>query len=205
MTIHSLTYKTSKTKVRRAKRVRVKIDKALMLKVKVRMAHRTWVPCQSVQGALRRELERQRGNVPNGENAEGIGKALDGAGRAMDDAEQALRENDLGGALDRQAQALEALREGMRQLGDQLSQNQEQDQDGQQGQSGGTTGGEERRDPLGRFAGNRGQAGSDEAMTEGEDVYRRAEELLDEIRRRSAEQQRPDDERDYLNRLLDRF
>ncbi|MEM5467370.1 DUF4175 domain-containing protein [Celeribacter marinus] len=157
------------------------------------------------QGALRRELERQRGNVPNGENAEGIGEALDGAGRAMDDAEQALRENDLGGALDRQAQALEALREGMRQLGDQLSQNQTQDQDGQQGQSGGATGGEERRDPLGRFAGNTGQAGSDEAMTEGEDVYRRAEELLDEIRRRSAEQQRPDDERDYLNRLLDRF
>ena len=35
--------------------------------------------------------------------------------------------------------------------------------------------------------------------------YRRAEELLDEIRRRSAQQNRPEIERDYLRRLLDQF
>ncbi|WP_417259724.1 DUF4175 domain-containing protein [Celeribacter sp.] len=157
------------------------------------------------QRALRRELERQLGNVPSGENAEGIGEALEDAGRAMDDAEQALRENDLAGALDSQAEALEALREGMRQLGDQLAQGQPQEQEGQQGQAGGADGAEERRDPLGRTPGNTGRFGSDEEMAEGEDVYRRAEELLDEIRRRSAEQNRPEEERDYLNRLLDRF
>ncbi|WP_417243908.1 DUF4175 domain-containing protein [Celeribacter sp.] len=157
------------------------------------------------QRALRRELERQLGNVPSGENAEGIGEALEGAGRAMDDAEQALRDNDLAGALDSQAEALEALREGMRQLGDQLARNSQQDQEGQQGQAGGADGVEERRDPLGRSPGNTGRFGSDEEMANGEDVYRRAEELLDEIRRRSAEQSRPEAERDYLNRLLDRF
>ena len=61
------------------------------------------------------------------------------------------------------------------------------------------------RDPLGREAGENGQVGTDENLLQGEDVYRRARELLDEIRRRSAEQSRPDEELDYLKRLLDRF
>ena len=42
-------------------------------------------------------------------------------------------------------------------------------------------------------------------MLNGQDVNRRAEELLNEIRRRSAEQERPEVERDYLRRLLDQF
>jgi hypothetical protein len=42
-------------------------------------------------------------------------------------------------------------------------------------------------------------------MVGDEDVYRRARELLDEIRRRSGEAGRSDTERSYLERLLDRF
>jgi hypothetical protein len=42
-------------------------------------------------------------------------------------------------------------------------------------------------------------------MLGGEDVYRRARNLLDEIRRRSADQTRPTVELDYLKRLLERF
>ena len=38
-----------------------------------------------------------------------------------------------------------------------------------------------------------------------EDMMRRAQELFDEIRRRSGEQSRPEVELDYLKRLLDRF
>ena len=38
-----------------------------------------------------------------------------------------------------------------------------------------------------------------------QDVYRRAQELLDEIRKRAGEQGRPDQERSYLKRLLDLF
>ncbi|MEH6739558.1 MAG: DUF4175 family protein, partial [Sulfitobacter sp.] len=37
------------------------------------------------------------------------------------------------------------------------------------------------------------------------DAYGRARELIDEIHRRSGETSRPEAERDYLNRLLDRF
>ncbi len=42
-------------------------------------------------------------------------------------------------------------------------------------------------------------------LAEGLDPARRARDLLDEIRRRSGQPDRPQDERDYLGRLLDRF
>lgn len=62
-----------------------------------------------------------------------------------------------------------------------------------------------RRDPLGREAGAQGQMDSGQDMLQGEDVYRRAQELMDEIQRRSGERDRPEVELDYLRRLLDRF
>ena len=53
--------------------------------------------------------------------------------------------------------------------------------------------------------GAQGRIGTNEDLLQGEDVYRRARELLDEIRRRSGEQTRPEAELEYLKRLLDRF
>ena len=61
------------------------------------------------------------------------------------------------------------------------------------------------RDPLGREEGNNGSSSGDGPLALGPDAAGRARELLDEIRRRSGETQRPEVERDYLNRLLDRF
>ena len=58
---------------------------------------------------------------------------------------------------------------------------------------------------AGPLLGQGGEVGTDQSMVQGEDVYRRAEELLAEIRRRAAEQERPKLELDYLKRLLDRF
>jgi len=37
------------------------------------------------------------------------------------------------------------------------------------------------------------------------DVHRRARELLEELRERSADRERPERELEYLRRLLDRF
>jgi hypothetical protein len=42
-------------------------------------------------------------------------------------------------------------------------------------------------------------------LLQGEDVYRRARDLLDEIRKRSGETGRTTEEREYLKRLLERF
>lgn len=157
------------------------------------------------QQALRDELRRQEGRLPGGGSPEGDAArgALDRAGRAMDNAEESLRQNDLSEAIDNQSQAMEALREGMRALGDAMAQEQQQDQPGQ-----GTADGNQRadnRDPLGRDQAANGAEGSDGDLALDNDAYGRARELLDEIRRRSGEAARPEVERDYLNRLLDRF
>ncbi len=158
------------------------------------------------QQALRQELNRQMQNLPGAGTPEGDAarESLGRAGEAMDDAEEALREEDFAGALDNQADAIEALREGMRELAEQMAQQQQQ-QGGQQGDQMGRANPNGQRDPLGRDVGENGQVGTDEQLLQGEDVYRRARELLDEIRRRSGEQQRPTEELEYLKRLLDRF
>lgn len=160
------------------------------------------------QEQLRRELERleRQGNLPGrgGEQGEAGRQALDDARRAMREAEEALRENDLPGALDRQAEALEALRDGLRAFGEALA--QENRQEGQR-QAGGEAQQDdaEGRDPLGRQAGESLRIGSDNNLLTDQDVYRRAEELLEEIRRRSGDLGRSEGERDYLKRLLDLF
>ena len=160
------------------------------------------------QQALREELERQQGRLPSldGEAGEIARGALERAEGAMEGAEEALRNGDLAEAIDRQAEAMDALRNGMRQLGDALAQNQgeEPGQGTEQGEASGQPA-PGQRDPLGRTVGNSGQQGTDQQMLNGQDVNRRAEELLNEIRRRSAEQERPEVERDYLRRLLDQF
>ena len=157
------------------------------------------------QQALRDELGRQTENLPGAGTPEGDAArdSLGRAGEAMDDAEEALRENDLAQALDDQAEAMDALREGMQQLAEQMAQNQQEGS--QQGQTAGRGDPQGARDPLGREAGENGRLGTDEQLLQGEDVYRRARELLDEIRRRSAERERSEEELDYLRRLLDRF
>nr|WP_171229888.1 TIGR02302 family protein [Ruegeria sp. HKCCA4008] len=156
------------------------------------------------QQALRDELSRQQQGLPGAGTPEGDAarEALDRAGRAMDEAEQALRGDDLAEAIDRQSEAMEALREGMRSLGEAMAQNQ-QNQPGQGTQDGDMQA--NNRDPLGRNPGAAGSISTDENLLQGEDVYRRARELLDEIRRRTGESDRPQIELEYLKRLLERF
>ena len=161
------------------------------------------------QQDLRNRLDGLSQGLPGeGSDAGEAGRQqLDRAGRAMDEAEDALRNEDFAGALDRQAEALEALREGMRNLGEAMAQEQgQQPVDGaSQGEAFGRADPNSQRDPLGRSTGEMGRIGSDRNMLQGDDVYRRAQELLDEIRRRSGDQTRPDTELDYLRRLLERF
>lgn len=179
------------------------------------------------QRELREDLGRQRGllpghGTPQGEEAR---RQLDEAGRAMEDAEQALREGDAAGAMERQAQAIQSMREGMRALGDMMAQDQQQGQDGQPQQGGQQDGPEgpsgdprgqrglaqpydrqPQTDPLGRaLSGDGGSITSGDPLAEGGDPSRKARELQDEIRRRSGERERPRDERDYLGRLLENF
>ena len=155
---------------------------------------------------MRDQLGRLERNLPGQgtEAGDAARDALGRAGRAMDNAADALEQGDLPGAIDDQAQAMDALREGMQNLGEALAQEQQEGQ-GQQGTEFGQNGQPQQQDPLGRSQGTMGQLGTDENMLGANDPRQRSRELLDEIRRRSAEQERPEQERDYLNRLLDRF
>ena len=159
------------------------------------------------QQALRERLrDQQLGEVPGEgtpEADDGL-DALEDAERAMERAAEALDEGDARAALQRQAEALDAIREGLRSFRDAQRADQRERTAGQgdprQGEVDGSG-----RDPLGRERGDSRDGGELGSVVPGEDPRERARELLDEIRRRSAELERPEDERDYLNRLIERF
>ena len=76
---------------------------------------------------------------------------------------------------------------------------------GQDGENGGSQQGEgEGQDPLGR-SDNGFNDGNSEADIDDRDNATRSRELLEELRRRAAEQDRKEEERKYLERLLKRF
>ena len=146
---------------------------------------------------------RRSGTLPGAGDPKGTEgrKSLDDAGRAMEDAEKALRDGNLPQALDKQAEALDDLRQGIKHLGDAMAQNQADPSDPNAKQAGP----QGQRDPLGRDGATGTEMAPDHGLLQGQDVYRRAQELLDEIRKRAGEQGRPDQERSYLKRLLDLF
>ncbi|PIE06901.1 MAG: ATPase [Rhodobacterales bacterium] len=159
------------------------------------------------QRALEERLRRQQQGLPGAATPEGEAArdALDRAGRAMDEAAEALDQGDTTGALDRQAEAMEALREGMRRIEEGMRRQAQAGEPGEGEQTAGPSGDSLRADPLGRTPGGAGSAGDDGPLADRDDVYRRAQDLMDELRRRSGETDRPELERDYLRRLLDLF
>ena len=156
------------------------------------------------QQALRErlaELKRQlKGMGMQGE------EGLDGAEEAMRDAEGQLGQGETGSALDSQGDALEALQRGAQGLAQQMQQEGEgqgndQAGNGQPGRTG--PNGQRDEDPLGRPTRNRDWSdGRVRIPTAEESATVRARRILDELRRRLGEQLRPQDELDYLERLL---
>ncbi|MDA5092567.1 DUF4175 family protein [Aliiroseovarius sp. KMU-50] len=160
----------------------------------------------SRQRQLQQQLDAQRRALPGvgSEAGNAARDSLGQAGRAMDDAADALDEGDIAGALDRQAEAMEALREGLRRFDEAIS--QQANREGQQGQTGQDQGNANARDPLGRSTGSQsGRGATDGGFVSEEDMRRRAQELTDELRKRSGETTRPQGERDYFERLLEQF
>ncbi|MEL6586693.1 MAG: DUF4175 family protein, partial [Pseudomonadota bacterium] len=160
------------------------------------------------QEALRQQLEQLRDNLPGAgsERGDAARDALGRAERAMREAERDLADGNLSGALDDQSRAMDALRDGLQELGRALAESQGQPGENQnQGQAAQREGNGFQRDPLGRQSGEGGQLSTNENLLGGPDAARRAQDLMDEIRRRSGQNNRPKVERDYLRRLLDRF
>jgi hypothetical protein len=138
---------------------------------------------QKQQNDLEKELQDSLKGM-DGKSAEKLREA----GKAMNEAGQALGRKDMANAGSAQNQALDALRQGAQALAD------EADKDGRQ------AGGKE--DPLGRTGSPLGDTG---IKIPGQADLARAREILEELRRRAAQMNRPQAERDYLDRLLKAF
>lgn len=149
------------------------------------------------QEALRRRLGdimRQLGEMTNA-----IPRPMGRAERAMRRSSDLLGTNQPGEAVQPQTRALDQLNQGakaatrelMKQLGQGLG--QRPNQSGQ------------RQDPFGRTPdGSGGMNARDVGIDDGDELQR-AREIRDELRRRAGQRQRPDIERDYIDRLLKEF
>ncbi|HEY2008518.1 MAG TPA: DUF4175 family protein [Rhizomicrobium sp.] len=138
---------------------------------------------QKQQNDLEKELQDSLKGM-DGKSAEKLREA----GKAMGEAGQALGQKDMANAGSAQNQALDALRQGAQALAD------EAEQGGRQ------AGGKE--DPLGRNGSPLGNTG---IKIPGQADLARARAILEELRRRAAQMNRPQAERDYLDRLLKAF
>ncbi len=148
------------------------------------------------QEALRRELDGIVSDL--GKSGVEIPSALGKAGRSMDSAGERLGERRAGRAAGAQGQAIEGLREGAQGLADKLMR-------AMSGRRGAEGRGTNSTDPFGRPLPNDGiDLGTDVAVPDKIDIQR-AREILDELRRRAGELDRPKIELDYLDRLLKRF
>jgi hypothetical protein len=150
------------------------------------------------QGDIRDRLNDARRQASRSGAEEGR-QALGDAERAMRRAEQALRRGDFDEAANAQEEALRRLRQGAQDLANESARRAEDAQGGREGE--GQAGGE--RDPLGRTRGGVGDGGDTQIPADMERA--RSREILDELRRRAQDPRRPETEREYLRRLLDRF
>jgi uncharacterized protein (TIGR02302 family) len=154
------------------------------------------------QEALRELMEELQQRLP-GNAGEDARDAMREAERNMEEARDGLREGDTAEALDRQSDAIDNLREGMRELGEDMR--QAENGQGEPGAFDGQAEADAGTDPLGRPLGSRGSLGTNERLLGDADAMARARAILDEIRRRTGDQLRPELELDYLRRLLDWF
>ncbi|MEM9121864.1 MAG: TIGR02302 family protein [Pseudomonadota bacterium] len=131
-------------------------------------------------------------------------QALREAERAMGEAERALEQGLGDAAAERQNEAIEALRDGAISLAEQLLDERRR----RLGMSGGADDDvdmDDRTDPLGRPSATAGADLGDSVKVPDEIALQRVRELLEEIQERASELNRPQNELDYLERLLKRF
>ena len=146
---------------------------------------------QQAEGELQKELQQlMEQNPAAGQAAPALNQAL----RAMGQAGQALQQGEGDSAQQAEGRALDRLQEGARQIGKAM------EQAGEEGQ-----GGESGLDPLGRGATGRGGTDGNGVKIPSQSDLGKAREILDDLRKRAGDVDRPPAERDYLRRLLDKL
>jgi uncharacterized protein (TIGR02302 family) len=141
----------------------------------------------------------QDGDPQAGDDEDGLGAA----DNAMGDASGKLGEGNADGAVDSQGKALDALRKGAQSLAQAM---QQQDGEGQGNGPGARAGRQQgdgsQSDPLGRPLHGKDFGDDLTVKIPGEIDVQRVRRILEELRRRLGDPQRPQIELDYLERLL---
>ena len=121
----------------------------------------------------------------------------------MGDATGKLGEGNADGAVDLQGRALEALRKGAQSSAEAMQQGEGEGQgDGPGNRMGRQQSGGNQSDPLGRPLHGREYGDDLTVKYPGEIDVQRVRRILEELRRRLADPQRPQIELDYIERLL---
>ncbi|GGF46705.1 TIGR02302 family protein [Aliidongia dinghuensis] len=148
----------------------------------------------AAQEALRQQLDRLRQQMGQGGDT---GQSLERAERAMKDAVDALGQGRGDDAVGRQSDALDQLHEAARSLAEQMRQQGEEGGEGPPMRTG--------ADPFGRMSPGQGGIDRGDVQIPEQSEMQKSREILDELRRRAGERSRPTEERDYIDRLLQRF
>ncbi len=152
-----------------------------------------------------KKLQQELAKRGMGQKGDGQGDDQDGLGEAdgaMGDADGQLGQGNADGAVDSQQQALEGLQKGAQSLADATQQGDGEGQgDGPGNRAGRQQSGGNQSDPLGRPLRGR-EYGDDLVKIPGEMDVQRVRRILEELRRRLADPQRPQIELDYIERLL---
>ena len=163
---------------------------------------------QALRDRLKKLLEelKNRGLGQNGQGQQGQGQngmdQLGQAGEAMGEAEGQLGEGNPDSAVDSQGRALDALRKGAQGLAQsmqqQLGQGPGPGPNGRLGQPRA----QRDTDPLGRPLRGRDYGDDVTVKVPGEIDVQRARRIIEELRRRFGDVLRPQEELDYIERLL---
>jgi uncharacterized protein (TIGR02302 family) len=142
----------------------------------------------------------------DGDPQAGAGDDQDGLGEAdsaMGDASGRLGEGNADAAVDSQGKALDALRKGAQSMAEAMQQGDGDGQgDGPGNRAGRQQSGGNQSDPLGRPLHGREFGDDLTVKIPGEIDVQRVRRILEELRRRLADPQRPQIELDYIERLL---
>jgi uncharacterized protein (TIGR02302 family) len=152
----------------------------------------------------------QQGQGQQGQGQQGQGQQgqdeldqLGRAGEAMGQAEGSLGQGNPDSAVDSQGRALEALRKGAQSLAQSMQQQMGQGP-GPNGRPGrlGQSRADQDTDPLGRPLRGRDYGDDTTVRVPGEIDVQRARRIIEELRKRFGDMGRPQDELDYIERLL---
>jgi uncharacterized protein (TIGR02302 family) len=168
-------------------------------KLQQELAKRGMGPGQRGEKGSRGEQGQQGQQGEQGDGEDGLGEA----DNAMGDASGRLGEGNADGAVDSQGKALEALRKGAQSLAEAMQQGDGEGQgDGPGNRAGRQQSGANESDPLGRPLHGREFSDDYTVKIPGEIDVQRVRRILEELRRRLADPQRPQIELDYIERLL---